>query len=107
MRAKVSKWGNSLAVRLPKAVAESAGLAVGQTVELLARNGRVELCPVTPARFTLEDLVAEMKRLGPEGEPPTVAWGADVGSEVIGDDLVPGKTASGEPGRLPRASRRR
>ena len=35
--------------------------------------------------YRLEDLVAEMDRLGPENEPETVDWGPDVGSEIIDD----------------------
>ena len=40
----VAKWGNSLAVRLPKALVEELGLEVGDEVELVAAVGRrVEL----------------------------------------------------------------
>jgi antitoxin MazE len=41
--------------------------------------------------YRLEDLVAEMKRLGPENEPATVDWGADRGSEVIDDEYSRGE----------------
>ncbi len=37
------------------------------------------------SRDLLEEMVAEMKRLGPENEPETVDWGPDRGSEVIDD----------------------
>ncbi len=36
----VAKWGNSLAVRLPKALVESLGLKAGDEVELSALPGR-------------------------------------------------------------------
>jgi len=35
--------------------------------------------------YRLEDLIAEMDRLGPENEPETVDWGPDVGAEIIDD----------------------
>jgi hypothetical protein len=40
--------------------------------------------PRTSAQL-LEEMVAEMKRLGPDHEPETVEWGPDRGSEIIDD----------------------
>jgi antitoxin MazE len=40
---QVSKWGNSLAVRLPKKLVEQLGLKQGDDVNLVARNGAIEL----------------------------------------------------------------
>jgi len=34
MRARIQKWGNSLAVRLPKAITEKAGLVIEDEVEI-------------------------------------------------------------------------
>ena len=36
---QVSKWGNSSAIRLPKAVLDELGLKPGQTVELTVKDG--------------------------------------------------------------------
>ena len=36
----ISKWGNSSAIRLPKAVMDELGLADGETVDLTVRNGQ-------------------------------------------------------------------
>ena len=39
---RVSKWGNSLAVRLPKALVESIGLEAGDNLEIVeASKGRI------------------------------------------------------------------
>ena len=104
MRAKISKWGNSLGVRLPKALAEQAGLREGQVVELSARPGGLGLRVVTPTpRYTLEELVAEMDRLGPENRPELIDWGPDVGAEIIDDDYSKGLVAPS--GRGPRVAR--
>ena len=87
MQVRVSKWGNSLAVRLPKAVAERLNIKVGQAVDLSLEDHVLTVRPVTGKRHpTLEELVAEAKRLGPEHEPETVDWGPDVGAEIIDDD---------------------
>ena len=39
MNAKIQKWGNSLAMRIPKADAEEAGLAEGSQVEIVSEGG--------------------------------------------------------------------
>ena len=41
MRTKVQKWGNSLAVRIPKPFSEDAGLEAGSSVDLVVREGSV------------------------------------------------------------------
>ncbi len=87
MRVQIAKWGNSTAVRLPKAIVEELGLAPGQEMELSIEGGEARLKPVRKRPiYKLEDLVAEMKRLGPENEPPLEDWGPDRGAEIIDDD---------------------
>jgi antitoxin MazE len=89
MRAKIAKWGNSLALRLPKQFVSELGLAEGAEVEL-GREGTKVIAETQPGyaipHYRLEDLVAEMKRLGPEAEPELVDWGPDVGSEILPED---------------------
>jgi antitoxin MazE len=78
MRAKIQKWGNSLAVRLPKAMAESASLADGSEVELTVENGRLVISPVE-RELTLDemlDLVTDENRHG------LIDWGPAVGKEA-------------------------
>jgi len=76
MKVKVAKWGNSVAVRLPKAAVEALGVKPGETMELTVEKGRAELVatPRVP-RLSLDDLVAEMKRIGKENAPPLEDWG--------------------------------
>jgi antitoxin MazE len=67
----VSKWGNSTAVRLPKAVVEALSLVPGQPVEMTVENGKAVIARGTlpkPAP-SLAEIVAEIRRLGPENEP--------------------------------------
>jgi antitoxin MazE len=88
MKLQIAKWGNSAAIRLPKAVLELLDVEPGSELELTVVGKTLKLVPATAQkRFpTLADLVAEMKRLGPENEPELVDWGPDVGSEVIEDE---------------------
>jgi antitoxin MazE len=85
-RVAVSKWGNSSAIRLPKAVMEELGIKQGEVVEMTAQNGKgVIEKPKQQLAPSLEDMVAEMTRLGFKNEPEPVDWGLDVGSERFYD----------------------
>ena len=85
-RVAVSKWGNSSAIRLPKAVMEELGIKQGEVIEMTVQNGKgVFEKPKLQLAPSLEDMVAEMSRLGWENEPETVDWGPDVGSERFYD----------------------
>ena len=55
---RISKWGSSLAVRIPKAIAEEWGVKEGTTIEL-ARNGKGLL--LKKRRKTLEEMVESLK----------------------------------------------
>ena len=87
MKVKIAKWGNSLAVRLPKAVVEEAGLSADTEVDIRFERGKLQLKPIVPIpHYTIEDMVAEMDRLGPGHEPELVDWGPDVGAEILPKD---------------------
>jgi len=64
MRVQLTKWGNSLGVRVPREVARRLDLAEGSQVELeLDDAGRVILTPARP-RYTLEALLAQGRTKG-------------------------------------------
>jgi antitoxin MazE len=78
MRTAIAKWGNSLAVRLPKDIAEAARLDNGVEVQIHARNGAIVIEPARP-RYRLKDLLASIK----EGQThDEVDWGKPRGEEV-------------------------
>jgi antitoxin MazE len=93
MKVKVAKWGNSLGVRLPRAAAEAAGLTVGSEVDVTVEGRDLRLRRQYPPipRYRLEDLLAEIDRLGPGNVPETVDWGPDRGSEIIDDEYSRGE----------------
>lgn len=78
MRASVARWGNSLALRLPKSLAEDAHLSEGASVILTSEHGRLIVENARP-RYVLADLLAKMK---PEHRREEVDWGAPLGEEV-------------------------
>lgn len=60
MRVKVQKWGNSIALRIPKSFALETSLKNGSTVNLLLDNGKLIIEPVTPETYNLEELLSEV-----------------------------------------------
>jgi antitoxin MazE len=57
MKSRVQKWGNSLALRIPKSFAEEAGLRANSAVELSLVDGSLLVQPVFPESPTLEELL--------------------------------------------------
>jgi antitoxin component of MazEF toxin-antitoxin module len=65
MRVKIAKWGNSAAIRLPKAVMEEMRLDEGGELDLSMIGGELRAVAVRSGPSpTLDQLVAEMKQLG-------------------------------------------
>lgn len=75
---QISKWGNSLGLRLPKSVAREAQLDEGDTVEVSVDNGAIVIRPTRP-EYTLDELVA---RITPRNRHRESDWGASLGHEV-------------------------
>jgi antitoxin MazE len=78
MRTEVSKWGNSLGVRIPKAYAKEVGLAEGTTVEVKVSGRKLILAAAQP-EYSLEELVAAIT---PKNRHAETDWGAPVGKET-------------------------
>jgi antitoxin MazE len=75
---QVSRWGNSLGVRLPKSIAREAHLDEGDTVAVSVDNGAIVIRPSRP-RYSLEELVARITTRNRHDESD---WGHPVGHEV-------------------------
>ncbi|HEY3284005.1 MAG TPA: AbrB/MazE/SpoVT family DNA-binding domain-containing protein [Armatimonadota bacterium] len=79
MAVKVARWGNSLAVRIHKSVADETGLVEGGTMWVtLEADGSLHLHPARP-RYSLDQL---LEGLDPETLHPECDWGPPVGREV-------------------------
>jgi len=79
MKTQMVKWGNSLAVRIPKPVVEEARLKEGDSLEIEAAEGRVELRRASKIP-TLAQLVSQIT---PENRYAEISTGAEVGKEVV------------------------
>ncbi len=58
MKTRVQKWGNSLAVRIPKSFAGELGLENGSSVEMSLEEGAVVIKPDRDEAWDLQELVA-------------------------------------------------
>src|SRR5258706_14609954 len=60
MRTKIQKWGNSLGLRIPRSLAEEAGVVAGSEVDVSIRRGDLVVRPARRSRYRLSDLVRLM-----------------------------------------------
>ena len=80
MKTRIQKWGHSLAMRIPKVMAEEAGLTQGSEVEVQAKKGRL-IVRARPAKvYRLTDLLRKVKKSNIHGE---VDFGPPVGRELL------------------------
>lgn len=79
MKASVQRWGNSLALSIPKAVALESGLADGSVVDLKLRNGVIALIPERRQTHKLHELLSQITKRNLHTEVKT---GAPAGKEV-------------------------
>ena len=80
MQAQVLKWGNSLAVRIPKPIADEARLQLGDPLEIaVAGDGVVQMHRVGEIP-TLAQMVAQIT---PENRYTEISLGPEVGREAV------------------------
>lgn len=79
MHTKIQRWGNSLALRIPKAFASTAGLASDSLVDVTLVEGKLVVTPLSPAYLTLNQLLAGVTEENRHGE---YATGPVMGQEV-------------------------
>jgi len=78
-KAQVMKWGNSLAVRIPKAIAEEARMREGDAVLITVAKNRIELHRAERIP-TLKEFIAKFDS---ENRAEETGWGSDVGKEIV------------------------
>ena len=76
------KWGNNLALRIPKSVAQALNLHTRSRVELAIENGALVLRPIVRRKrtrvYTIDELLRGMTK---ENLPQEVDWGEARGNE--------------------------
>lgn len=77
---KVQMWGNSLAIRIPKAIAESSKINQGTHIEFSLSDGSIILTPLKSPKYSLDQLLEGINKDNLHGEINT---GNSVGKEII------------------------
>jgi antitoxin MazE len=79
MNATIQKWGNSLALRIPKAVARDTQLQSGSVVNLTVREGKMLVEPVRRTTYSLGEL---LKGVSKKNLHASIDTGPAVGRET-------------------------
>ena len=79
LRRKVRKWGNSLAIRIPKVLATELGVEQDSDVEISVADGDLLVSPTDATPYTLEGLMAGVTQDNRQAE---VTTGPAVGDEA-------------------------
>jgi antitoxin MazE len=79
MQTKITKWGNSLALRIPKSFALNANLKQNELVDLSIEKERIIITPINEKEYSLKDLLDGVTENNLHGEFDT---GEPVGKEI-------------------------
>jgi antitoxin MazE len=79
LRTNLQKWGNSLAVRIPRAYAKEANMTSGTLVEMTLEKGKLVIVPVAEPEYFLEALISGVTKKNLHRE---IGWDSPLGQEV-------------------------
>jgi antitoxin MazE len=82
MKTEFVRWGNSLALRVPKAFAQEIGAAEGKRAEMTLENGVLVIKVAKRKkrrRYILENLINAITK---ENRHAEIDWGPPVGNEA-------------------------
>jgi antitoxin MazE len=78
MKSRISKWGNSLGLRIPKSFGKDLGLTDGSEVTVSVISGQIIITPVSKD-YDLDQLV---EGITPDNRHLETDWGEPAGAEV-------------------------
>ena len=80
MITKIQRWGNSLGLRIPKALAEDLQVGEDAAVDLSTKNGCLVVAPVRQEAYDLDELLSQITPKNVHGE---VDFGQPMGREAL------------------------
>lgn len=80
MTTKIQKWGNSLAIRIPKSFAESTHIVEGSEIKLSLEKNKIIITKKEKPKYTLKDLVSKINKKNQHNE---ISFGPPVGKELL------------------------
>ena len=79
MKTRIHRWGNSLALRIPKSFATEIGLEKETSIEISLANGKLVITPLAKPEPSLKQLLAKVTK---ENLHHEVATGSVLGNET-------------------------
>ena len=79
MQTKIKKWGNSLALRIPKSFALNANLRQNELVDISIDKEKIIITPIGEKKYSLDELLEGVSEDNLHGEFDT---GVPVGKEI-------------------------
>jgi antitoxin MazE len=79
MKTTLQKWGNSLAIRIPRAFAQETRMGNGTEVDLQLKEGTLVIRRARPQRYRLSELLARVQESKQHAETD---WGGPAGKEI-------------------------
>lgn len=80
MQTTIQKWGNSLAIRIPKSFASETKINNGTKVDLLIKNNQLIISPIKKEKYSLDAFLSEITDSNIHNE---VDFGESMGEELI------------------------
>jgi len=78
MKATIQKWGNSLAIRIPKNITKDSRVSEGSNIEIMVENGKIVLSPIEKG-YSLNEL---LKNITIDNIHSEISTGDQTGGEI-------------------------
>ena len=78
MKATIQKWGNSLAIRIPKNITKDSRVSEGSNIDIMVENGKIVLSPAKK-EYSLNEL---LKNITIENIHSEISTGDQIGGEI-------------------------
>jgi len=78
MKATIQKWGNSLAIRIPKNITKDTRVSEGSNIDIMIENGKIVLSPIKK-EYSLKEL---LKNITIENIHSEISTGDQTGGEI-------------------------
>ncbi len=79
MKSTIQKWGNSLAIRIPKSFANEIDLSQGSEIDLVLFENKIQIEPIKKKKISLDDLLSKVTE---ENIHKEIETGPPVGKEI-------------------------
>lgn len=79
MQSKVQKWGNSLALRIPKSIAKKSKIGQGSPIELKIVGDKILIEPIRKEELTLDEMLSQVTK---ENVHKEIDSGEPLGGEI-------------------------